>query len=202
MAVQLPPDLISDRQAPDGSLSSGTVPPFLREVYCVQYSPFAWAVCLPISAAARRSRFQSSSNRIVIRAPCWTPTTPPFAGATVEAREMQHRRHRSYGFLRCRPVCVPQPPHRHLERSAPRKPGFKKLVRTGIEIFIAQRQALDLKLEVGDVKQSVEVTANQTLLETETSERGQALTPKMYQTLPMWAGGSRIPRRFSATWRA
>ena len=34
------------------------------------------------------------------------------------------------------------------------KPGFKKLVRTGIEIFIAQRQALDLKLEVGDVKQT------------------------------------------------
>src|SRR5437764_7737210 len=34
------------------------------------------------------------------------------------------------------------------------KPGFKKLVRTGIEIFIAQRQALDLKLEIGDVKQS------------------------------------------------
>lgn len=34
--------------------------------------------------------------------------------------------------------------------------GFKKLVRTGIEIFIAQRQALDLQLELGDVKQSVE----------------------------------------------
>jgi hypothetical protein len=53
-----------------------------------------------------------------------------------------------------------------------------------------------LKLEVGDVKQSVEVTANQTLLETETSERGQALTPKMYQTLPMWAGGLQNPSAF------
>src|SRR5215467_3550740 len=29
------------------------------------------------------------------------------------------------------------------------KAGFKKLVRSGIEIFIAQRQALDLKLEIG-----------------------------------------------------
>ena len=76
------------------------------------------------------------------------------------------------------------------------KPGFKKLVRTDIEIFIAQRQALDLKLEVGDVKQSVEVAANQTLLETETSEKGQSLTPKMYQTLPLWSGGLQNPSAF------
>ena len=67
---------------------------------------------------------------------------------------------------------------------------------TGIEIFIAQRQALDLQLEVGDVKQSVEVTANQTLLDTETSERGQTLTPKMYQTLPLWSGGLQNPSAF------
>src|SRR5450432_2697406 len=65
------------------------------------------------------------------------------------------------------------------------KTGFKKLVRADIEIFIAQRQALDLQLEVGDVKQSVEVTATQTLLDSETSELGQTLTPKMYRTLPL-----------------
>lgn len=76
------------------------------------------------------------------------------------------------------------------------KEGFKELVRPGIEIFIAQRQSLDLKLEVGDVKQSVEVSATQTLLETETSERGQSLTPKMYQTLPMWSGGLQNPSAF------
>jgi hypothetical protein len=76
------------------------------------------------------------------------------------------------------------------------KVGFKKLVRSDIELFIAQRQALDLKLEVGDVKQSVEVSANQTLLETETSERGQSLTPKMYQTLPMWQSGLQNPSAF------
>ncbi|MEO8659197.1 MAG: TonB-dependent receptor [Bryobacteraceae bacterium] len=76
------------------------------------------------------------------------------------------------------------------------KEGFKKLVRSGIEIFIAQRQALDLKLEIGDVKQTVEVSSTQPLLETETSERGQSLTPKMYQTLPMWAGGLQNPSAF------
>jgi hypothetical protein len=76
------------------------------------------------------------------------------------------------------------------------KAGFKKLVRSGIEIFIAQRQSLDLKLEVGDVKQTVEVSTTQTLLETETSEKGQSLTPKMYATLPMWSGGLQGPSAF------
>ena len=76
------------------------------------------------------------------------------------------------------------------------KAGFKKLVRPDIQIFIAGRQALDLQLEVGDVKQSVEVTATQPLLETETSSRGQTLTPKMYQTLPLWFGGLQNPSAF------
>src|ERR1700736_2855044 len=38
---------------------------------------------------------------------------------------------------------------------AAEKPGFKKVIRTGVEIFIAQRQSLDLQLEVGDMKQTV-----------------------------------------------
>src|SRR5437763_1687489 len=73
------------------------------------------------------------------------------------------------------------------------KPGFKKLVRTDIEIFIANRSTVDLRLEVGDVKQSVEVTTTQSLLETDTSERGQTLTPRMYQTLPLWFAGLQNP---------
>ena len=76
------------------------------------------------------------------------------------------------------------------------KAGFKKLVRSDIEVFIAQRQALDLQLEVGNVTQTVEVVANQTLLETETSEKGQNLTPHMYETLPLWTGGLQNPSAF------
>ena len=76
------------------------------------------------------------------------------------------------------------------------KTGFKKLVRSEIQIFIAQRQALDLKLDIGDVAQSVEVTANQSLLDTENAVRGQSLTPKMYRTLPMWSGGLQNPSAF------
>lgn len=76
------------------------------------------------------------------------------------------------------------------------KEGFKKLVRTGIEIFVAQRQTLDLPLEVGDTKQSVEVSEKQSQLDIETSEKGQTLTPRMYQTLPLWSGGLQNPSAF------
>jgi hypothetical protein len=76
------------------------------------------------------------------------------------------------------------------------KQGFKKRVQARVQIFIAQRQTLDLQLEIGDVKQSVEVTANQTILDTETSEKGQTLTPRMYATLPLWSGGLQNPSAF------
>ncbi len=76
------------------------------------------------------------------------------------------------------------------------KSGFKKLVRSNVEIFIAQRQSLDLQLEIGDVSQSIQVAANQSLLDTETSEKGQTLTPRMYQTLPLWGAGLQSPSAF------
>ena len=76
------------------------------------------------------------------------------------------------------------------------KQGFKKTVRSGIEIFIAQRQTLDVKLEIGDVKESVQVSAQQSQLDLDTSERGQTLTPKLFATLPIWTSGLQNPEAF------
>jgi len=77
------------------------------------------------------------------------------------------------------------------------KPGFKKLNRTNIEIRVGQRQVLDLTLEVGDVQQTVEVSAEAPLLETTTSERGQNFSNKFMETLPLFTGGIRNPRAFT-----
>jgi len=76
------------------------------------------------------------------------------------------------------------------------KTGFKKLNRTNIEIRIAQRQDLDLRLEVGDVQQTVEVTADAPLLETSSAERGQNLSQKFMDNLPLFTGGIRNVRAF------
>ncbi|MEZ5351215.1 MAG: carboxypeptidase regulatory-like domain-containing protein [Bryobacteraceae bacterium] len=76
------------------------------------------------------------------------------------------------------------------------KAGFKKLTRGGIEIRVAQRIGLDLNLEVGDVMQTVDVTAEAPLLDVGTSERGTGVSPKMMDTLPLFTGGIRNPEAF------
>jgi hypothetical protein len=76
------------------------------------------------------------------------------------------------------------------------KPGFKRLSRSGIEIRIAQRIDMNLQMELGDVQQTVEVTADVPLLETSTSERGNNISTKLMDTLPLFTGGIRNPRAF------
>ncbi len=76
------------------------------------------------------------------------------------------------------------------------KAGFKKLTRAGIEVRYGQRVDLDLKLEVGDVQQSVEVTAESPLLETSTSDKSVNFSPKFMNELPLFTGAIRNPRSF------
>ena len=76
------------------------------------------------------------------------------------------------------------------------KAGFKKLTRTNLEIRIAQRQVLDLALEVGDVQQTVQVTAEAPLLETTSTMRGQNVSTQFMNNLPFFSGGIRSPRSF------
>jgi len=76
------------------------------------------------------------------------------------------------------------------------KAGFKKLNRKNIEVRVAQRLTLDLSLEVGSVQESVEVTAQGPLLDTETSERGQNFSNQLMNTLPLFTGGIRNASSF------
>ncbi len=76
------------------------------------------------------------------------------------------------------------------------KAGFKKLNRQNIEIRIAQRIDMNVSLEVGDVQQTVEVSAEAPLLETSTSEKGVSFSPKFMTSLPLFTGGIRNPRAF------
>jgi hypothetical protein len=76
------------------------------------------------------------------------------------------------------------------------KTGFKKLTRTGIEIRVATRLDMDITLEVGDVQQTVEVSAEAPLLETSSAMRGQSLSTQFMNTLPFFTGGIRNARTF------
>ncbi|MFN0169517.1 MAG: TonB-dependent receptor domain-containing protein [Bryobacteraceae bacterium] len=76
--------------------------------------------------------------------------------------------------------------------------GFKKLNRSGVVIAVASRMVLNLQMEVGDVQQTVDVTAEAPLLNTTTTEVGSSFTPKFMKDLPLFSGGIRNPEAFVA----
>jgi hypothetical protein len=65
-------------------------------------------------------------------------------------------------------------------------PGFKQLVRTGLVLDVDQTAHLDdLALQVGEASETVEVTAAQPLLETQTSDVGEVIGNKSIENLPL-----------------
>jgi Carboxypeptidase regulatory-like domain len=63
--------------------------------------------------------------------------------------------------------------------------GFKKYVRTGVGVQIAQTTRLDIALELGSVAEQVTVTAEASLVSSTTSELGQVVEIKQIQALPL-----------------
>ena len=65
------------------------------------------------------------------------------------------------------------------------KAGFKRTVRDGVRLEIAQRGVLDFELAVGDVTQSVSVIANVQALETESADRGATFESRRVLEVPL-----------------
>jgi hypothetical protein len=65
------------------------------------------------------------------------------------------------------------------------KPGFRKFVRSGLTLQVAQVAPVDISLQVGDLTNTVEITEAATLLETETSSRGSVIDQKKIVDLPL-----------------
>src|SRR5262245_33469817 len=74
--------------------------------------------------------------------------------------------------------------------------GFKKLSRPNVVISISNRTVADLKLEIGDLNQTVTVTGDAAQLQTATSEIGSSFPPKLFRDGPIFAGGLRNPENF------
>jgi hypothetical protein len=65
------------------------------------------------------------------------------------------------------------------------KAGFKKFVRSGLTLQVAQVVRIDVDLQVGEVTNTVEITQAAALLETETSSRGSVIDQKKIVDLPL-----------------
>src|SRR3954454_584164 len=63
--------------------------------------------------------------------------------------------------------------------------GFRKLVQRGISLQINQQAQIDLALQVGPVSESVEVTAQAPLLQSESSSLGTVVSEKLVNQLPL-----------------
>lgn len=62
--------------------------------------------------------------------------------------------------------------------------GFKRYQRTGIQLAAQDKLRLDVALEVGDLSQSVTVSAEVSLLQTETANRSQLISNELIANLP------------------
>ena len=63
-------------------------------------------------------------------------------------------------------------------------PNFKTLARKGITVQVEDRINLDLKLEVGQVNESITITAEGPQLRTDDAQTGEVISSDMLQTLP------------------
>ena len=75
--------------------------------------------------------------------------------------------------------------------------GFKKLVRTGINLPVSDVIRIDAKLEVGSLTDSVQVTAELARLQTDSSEVSAALDNKSLMDLPLSFSGGRHAANFA-----
>jgi len=65
------------------------------------------------------------------------------------------------------------------------KPGFKHFARTGLTVEVQQSTRIDAALQVGEVSQVVEVTAETPLLQSETSSLGTVVDTREANELPL-----------------
>ena len=64
-------------------------------------------------------------------------------------------------------------------------PGFKTVVRQGIVLTVGQQLAIDLKLEIGAVSETVSVTAEAPVLDTSSIESGALIDNETLMGLPV-----------------
>ncbi|HEY0263969.1 MAG TPA: carboxypeptidase regulatory-like domain-containing protein [Granulicella sp.] len=63
--------------------------------------------------------------------------------------------------------------------------GFKEIVQTGVTLQVAQTARLDFKAELGEVTQTVQVTGEPPLTQTEDASEGSVIENKQVQELPL-----------------
>ena len=65
------------------------------------------------------------------------------------------------------------------------KLGFRRVVRSGITLKVSERAVVDVPLSLGEVSQSVNVTADAALVQTESADRGLSIENNRVEKTPL-----------------
>ena len=76
--------------------------------------------------------------------------------------------------------------------------GFKKAVRQNVEVRVGDKLQFDLKLEVGGVTETVNVTTDAALLETNSASAGQVIDQRRISDLPLSDGNPFVLSRLAS----
>ena len=68
------------------------------------------------------------------------------------------------------------------------KAGFKRFVRTGVEVRVSETVELNVAMQAGDVSEAIEIAAATPLLDTAGASLGQVIDERRVQELPLFAG--------------
>lgn len=63
--------------------------------------------------------------------------------------------------------------------------GFKRYVNPNIRVSTNERQQLDIAMEIGQIEQTVSITAEAAMVETSTASTGQVITTRQIENMPM-----------------
>jgi hypothetical protein len=112
------------------------------------------------------------------------PTGASVVGATVNARDVDRGVVRTTNTNQAGFYNFPNLPVGNYEVSAEAK-GFSRIVQAPFSLQLDQVARIDLKLQVGQVSQTIEVTANTPILQTDTTQVGTVIDSTMNQSLPL-----------------
>ncbi len=112
------------------------------------------------------------------------PSSAAVVGATVDVRDTATNQVRTTHTGTQGEYTISDLPISHFDVTIT-KPGFESLQKTGLELAADQTARLDATLQVGSVSQTVAVTADVGLLNTETSTKGDVITPVEIAEVPL-----------------
>ena len=105
-------------------------------------------------------------------------------GATVTATEIETNVEPDRRQQRGRPLHLLEPGERHLHRDR-RAPGLQEVVRQNVKVDVNTTIRVDLALEVGPMTESVTVSAETPVLQTDRTDTGRIIESKMVTDLPL-----------------